>query len=117
MATVTANSRWYCVLQVTHGNCDSELQFSDEMMRKQVNQNAEMINPTFSIITLSIATNQHDMLIERLLSQLREDYDIVSAALQCVRKVAVHLGYGTIDLVVSIEVAVAVCCCFTLFSC
>jgi hypothetical protein len=40
--------------------------------------------------------------------------------LQFVRKVAVHLGYGTaryVDLVVSIEVAVEVCCCFTVFSC
>jgi hypothetical protein len=30
--------------------------------------------------------------------------------IQCVRKVAVHSGYGTyVDLIVSIEVAVAVC--------
>jgi hypothetical protein len=32
--------------------------------------------------------------------------------IQCVRKVAVHLGYGYLDLVVSIEVAVEVCCLF-----
>jgi hypothetical protein len=37
--------------------------------------------------------------------------------IQCVRKVAVHLGYGTYILVVSIEGAVEVCCCFTVFSC
>jgi hypothetical protein len=40
--------------------------------------------------------------------------------IQCFRKVAVHLGYGTvqyIDLVVSIEVAVEVCCCSTVFRC
>jgi hypothetical protein len=36
---------------------------------------------------------------------------------QCIRKVTVHLGYGTLDLVVRIEVAVEVCCCFTVFSC
>jgi hypothetical protein len=39
---------------------------------------------------------------------------------QYVRKIAVHLGYGTVryvDLVVSIEVAVEVCCCFTVFIC
>jgi hypothetical protein len=29
----------------------------------------------------------------------------------------VHLGYGKKNLAVSIEVAVAVCCCFTVFSC
>jgi hypothetical protein len=34
---------------------------------------------------------------------------------QCVQKVAVHLGY--VDLVVSIKVAVEVCCCFIVFSC
>jgi hypothetical protein len=38
--------------------------------------------------------------------------------LQCVQKVAVHLGYVTyVDLVISIEVAVKVCCCFTVFVC
>jgi hypothetical protein len=39
--------------------------------------------------------------------------------IQCVRKVAVHLGYVTVryvDLVVSIEVAVEVCC-LTVLSC
>jgi hypothetical protein len=40
--------------------------------------------------------------------------------IQCVRKVAVHLGYSSVryeDLVFSIEVAVEVCSCFTVFSC
>jgi hypothetical protein len=34
----------------------------------------------------------------------------------CVRKVAVHLGYGA-DLFVSNEVAVEVFCCFAVLSC
>jgi hypothetical protein len=63
---------------VTHNN---EPQFSDEMMRKQINQNAERINQTSSKITLSIAKNQHMMLIEHLLSPLEKDYDIVFAIL------------------------------------
>jgi hypothetical protein len=38
--------------------------------------------------------------------------------IQCVRKVIVHLGYGKyVDYIVSIEVAVEVCCCYTVFSC
>jgi hypothetical protein len=36
---------------------------------------------------------------------------------QCVRKAAVALRLRYVDLVVSIQVAVAVCCCFTVFSC
>jgi phospholipid N-methyltransferase len=51
------------------------------MMRKQTDQNAERINQTSSKTALSIGTNQHMMLIEHLLSQLKEDYDIVSAIL------------------------------------
>jgi hypothetical protein len=39
--------------------------------------------------------------------------------IQCIRKVAVHVGYSTMryaELVVIIDVAIAVCCCFTVFS-
>lgn len=63
---------------MTHNN---EPQFTDEIMRKQINQKAETINQTSSKTTFSIVTNQHMVLIEHLLSQLKEDYDIVSAIL------------------------------------
>jgi hypothetical protein len=36
---------------------------------------------------------------------------------ECVRKVTVHLRYPYVDLVVSIEVAVEVCCCRVKFHC
>jgi hypothetical protein len=36
--------------------------------------------------------------------------------IQCVRKVAVHIRLRYVDLVVSIDVAVEVCCCFSVFS-
>jgi len=48
-----------CVFQVTHNN---EPQFSNEMMRKQINQKAERLNQT-SKTTLPNATNQHTMLV------------------------------------------------------
>jgi UDP-3-O-acyl-N-acetylglucosamine deacetylase len=43
------------------------------MIRKQINQNVERINQTSSKTTLSIATNQHMMLIEHLQSLLKVD--------------------------------------------
>jgi hypothetical protein len=45
---------------------------------------------------------------------------IVQYVVQYVRKVTLHVGYGTVryvGLVVGIAVAVAVCCCFAVFSC
>jgi MFS family permease len=42
---------------------------------------------------------------------------LCSAIIPCVRKVAVPFGYGMLVVVVCIEVAVGVWCCFTVFSC
>jgi hypothetical protein len=36
--------------------------------------------------------------------------------IQCVQKVAVRLGCGT-RILLQVEVAIEVCCCFTVFSC
>jgi hypothetical protein len=45
---------------------------------------------------------------------------VIYFIIQCIRKVAVHLGYDTVryvGLVVSIAGGVEMCCCFAVFSC
>jgi hypothetical protein len=44
-------------------------------MQKQINENMEKTSQPFSQTTLSIATNQHMIIIEHLIGQLKEDYD------------------------------------------
>lgn len=51
------------------------------VIQKQITENREKTRQAFSQATLLIAVNQHMIIIEHLISQLREDYDIILSAI------------------------------------
>ncbi|PNF43974.1 hypothetical protein B7P43_G00917 [Cryptotermes secundus] len=61
----------------------NELQINENSrtMQKQVNENVEKTNQAFSQTTLLIATNQHMIIIEHLIGQLKEGYDTLLFAI------------------------------------
>jgi hypothetical protein len=51
------------------------------VIQKQITENREKTRQAFSQGTLLIAVNQHMIIIEHLISKLREDYDIILSAI------------------------------------
>jgi hypothetical protein len=61
----------------------NELQISENLnaMQKQIIENGDKTNTAFSQTTLLIATNQHMIVIEHLISQLKGEYDTLLFAI------------------------------------
>jgi trehalose-6-phosphate synthase len=61
----------------------NELQLNENSrtVQKQINENVEKTNQEFSQTTLLIATNQHKIIIDHLIGQLKEGYDTLLFAI------------------------------------
>jgi hypothetical protein len=65
-----------------------ELQLSENLktVQKQMNEDVEKANQAFSQTTLLIATNQHVIIIEHLIGQLKGEYATLLSAFTFLQK-------------------------------